>query len=192
MDVLSVVVGCGALLAGAGGVGSFAYWRDTHSSRRKKDRQEEIDLRIGAMCVPVKEDLKNIHSVLEELPVRRAIELKAALHEALEPIRHSLAELATKVEPLWQALVAGAIHNAEVLHHPDPERAELDGLIDHFKANTLTSDEELLFRRYLNAIKNWEPGQDVGFPVYDSEPSAAANLLSMLELVRIYRERGRS
>ena len=143
------------------------------------------------MCVPVKEDLKNIHATLEELPVRRAIELKAALHESLEPVRHSITELTTKVEPLWQALVAGAMHNAEVLHHPHAERAELDALLDHFRENTLTRDEELQLRRFLVQIKNWEKGQELGFPVYDSEPSAAANLLSMLDLVRIYRERGR-
>ena len=117
--------------------------------------------------------------------------MKSVVHEALEPVKHSITELTTKVEPLWQALVQGALHNAEVLHHPDPERAEIDALLDHFKENTLTGDEELQLRRYLVQIKNWEPGQDLGFPVYDSEPSAAANLLSMLDLVRIYRGRGK-
>lgn len=187
MDVLSIVVGACALIGGAGSMGTVAYWREVHRSGRKQDRHEEI----GNHLAPLQSDIRSLKETVEQIPAQRQAEMKATVHEALEPVRHSITELTTKVEPLWQALVAGAIHNAEVLHHPNPERAELDDLIDHFKANTLTRDEELLFRRYLNTIKNWEPGQDVGFPVYDSEPSAAANLLSMLELVRIFRERSK-
>lgn len=187
MDVLSVIVGLGALFGGAGSVATVAYWREVRGVGRKADRHEEIQHHLA----PLQSDVRSLQETVNQIPAQRAAEIRSVVVEALEPIKHSLTELTTKVEPLWQTLVQGAMHNADVLHHPDPERAELDGLIDHFKANTLTREEERLFRRYLYTIKNWEPGQNVGFPVYESEPSAAANLLSMLDLVRIYRERGR-
>lgn len=191
MDVLSIVVGFGALLGGAGGVGAVAYFREVRNSRLKKDHDAAVSTRITEALTPVKTDITGLRSEFDHMTMSWPAQLKAALFEALEPVKGQYTELSTKVEPLWLALVQGAIHNAEVLHHPDPERAELDALLDHFKENILTRDEELQLRRFLVKIKNWESGQDLGFPVYESEPSAAANLLSMLDLVRIYRERSR-
>jgi hypothetical protein len=188
VDVLSIVLGVTAVF---GSGGTVAYWRVTHSDSARNKRKEEIGAQITTAIAPLQSDIHGIRTKLDSDSTHAASVIKAALHDALEPIRDQVSTLNTKIEPLWEALVQGARHNAEVLHHPDPERAELDELLDHFQENTLTFGEELRLRRFLVKIKNWEPGIDLGFPVYESEPSAAANLLSMLDLVRIYRERSR-
>lgn len=186
MDTLSIVLG---IIAALGSAGTVAYYLDTHNSSVSSKRQAEIDARLEHHLHPISTDLADIHVKLEHMNVQQAASQKAAIIEALEPVKEQLTALNTKVDPLWTTLVQNAMHNADVLHHPHPERAELDELLDHFKEDTLTREEERRLRRFLNLIKNWEPGVDIGFPVYESEPSAAANLLGTLDLVRVYRER---
>lgn len=188
MDALSIViavVGCIATIFG--GWGAFAYFRLMQRDTSQINRKAEIAAQLTAALIPVNSDIREMQLRLEQ---RDAL-IKVAIHEAMEPIRDQLSALNTKVDPLWRALEQLAINSANVLHHPDPRRAEIDRLLDHFKDDILTPEEELALRRYLVAIKDWEPGQDLGFPVYQGEPSSAANLLSMLDLVRIYRQEKR-
>lgn len=189
MDIVTILMTAGTAL---GGGGSLFLWLETRGERGVKRREKRHSAEIDKAIAPVKTELVEVHAKLNHMHEHTATQVKAALYEAMEPLRDQLTQLNTKVEPLWIALVQGALHNAEVVHHPDPERAELDALLDHFKDGTITREEENLLKRYLVQIKNWEKGQDIGFPVYESEVSAAANLLAMLDLVRIYRERVQS
>ena len=43
-------------------------------------------------------------------------------------------------------------------------------------------------RHYLEQIKEWEPGQDIGFPVLPAEPTSAAVLLAIMGLNRVRRK----
>lgn len=184
MDWATILLAGGTAL---GGSGSAFLWLETRSDHGRRKRRQEIDNSIGQAISPLQTDLTEIRSKVEHMAPYNAAQLKAAIYEALEPVKDQISILNTKIEPVWKALEQLAINNANVLHHPDPRRAELDELLDHFRDNILTADEEFRLRRYLTRIKNYESGRDIGFPVYEGEPSAAANLLSMLELVRIYR-----
>lgn len=186
MDIVTILMTAGTAI---GGSGSLFLWMETRGERGSKRRKDKRLAEVNDLIEPVKTELTQVHAKLDHMHDHTSSQVKAALYEALEPVKDQLIQLNTKVEPLWTALVQGAMHNAEVLHHPEPARAELDTLLDHFRDNILTPDEELALKRYLVKIKNWEKGQDIGFPVYESEVSAAANLLAMLDLVRIYRER---
>jgi hypothetical protein len=188
VDVLSIVLAVGTAL---GGGGTVFMWADSRGEKAGKKRRLEIQAHVSEAIGPVQKDVSQMHAKLDHLAEHSAIQVKAALYEALEPLKDQIATLNTKIEPLWTSLVQSALHNAEVLHHPDPGRAHMDRLLEHFRDNILTRDEELELRRYLVKIKDWEPGEDLGFPVYETEPSSAANLLSMLDLVRIYRESSR-
>lgn len=189
MDWATILLTAGTAL---GGSGSLFLWLETRGERGSKRRTTKRLAEVNEVIEPVKKELTEVHAKLDHMHDHTSSQVKAALYEALEPVKDQLTQLNTKVEPLWSALVQGALHNAEVLHHPEPARAELDMLLDHFRDNILTAEEELLLKRYLTQIKNWETGQDIGFPVYASEPSAAANLLAMLDLVKLYRKRAKS
>jgi hypothetical protein len=178
VDVAAVVLGVSTAL---GGAGSAFLWLETRGDRGHKKRLEEVETCLG----PVRAEIAALHTKVDHT----GDTVRLAVSDAMEPVNIQITALNTKIEPLWKALVDSAMHNAEVLHHPHLERREIDTLLDHFRDNVLTVDEEGQLRRFLVQIKNWEPGISLGFPVYDGEPSAAANLLSMLELVKIYRGR---
>lgn len=184
MDVLSIALGVSTAL-GAGG--TLAYWYETRSSGARTRRIQEIDNRITEAVAPLTRDVSVVRAKVEHLSEHQQALLRAAISETLEPLRSELVAVQTKIDPLWKALEQVAINNATVLHHPHPRRAAFDTLLDHFQHGTLGPDEERQLRRYLRKVKDYEPGQDLGFPMYDGEASAAANLLALLDLVNTYR-----
>jgi hypothetical protein len=193
VDVLSIVVGASALLGGAGGVGTVAYFREVRNSRKKQDDIEHVKTRIAAAIVPVQAEIASLHIKLDNVPEQRHAELKAALHEAMEPVRDQLAVLNTKVEPLWTALINMGINQTNVLHQPDPLRAEVDRLLELLQdelrgGQRMKANDYLKLRRTLEQIKEWEPGQDLGFPVLPAEPTSAAVLLAIMGLSRVRRK----
>ena len=193
MDVLSIVVGVGALLGGAGGVGTVAYFREVRNSRKKQDDVEHVNARIAAAIVPVQTDISGIHTKLDSMAEHHAAQTAAALHTALEPVRDQLAVLNTKVEPLWAALINMGINQTNVLHQPDPRRAHVDRLLEALQeelrgGNRMPGSDYMELRHYLEQIKEWEPGQDIGFPVLPAEPTSAAVLLAIMGLNRVRRK----
>jgi hypothetical protein len=152
-----------------------------------------VKARIAAAIVPVQAEIASLHIKLDNVPEQRHVELKAALHEAMEPVRDQLAVLNTKVEPLWTALINMGINQTNVLHQPDPRRAEIDGLLEMLQDELrggprMKASDYLKLRRFLGQIKEWEPGQDLGFPVLPAEPTSAAVLLAIMGLSRIRRK----
>ena len=125
---------------------------------------------------------------------RTTLVIKAVMSESLEPIRDQLSTLNTKVEPLWTALINMGINQTNVLHQPDPRRAEVDALLEELQdelmnGHLMSQPDFTRLREFLNKIKSWEPGQEIGFPVLPAEPTSAAILLSVMGLSRQRRSR---
>lgn len=194
MDVLSIVLGLGTAIGG--GSSAFMFY-ETRGNRYRRKRLEEIDVRVAGAVSPMQSDLTGIHTKLDALADTRATETATALHTALLPIREQLAVLQTKIEIPWSVLEQLAVVNAQMIHKPHPEHAEIDALLDAFvayvqDAGPFSADQELHLRHYLTVIKNWRPGQDVGFPVTESDPTRAAILLATMDLTRIRRKQERT
>lgn len=104
-------------------------------------------------------------------------------------VRDTLIEQGVKVNSFWTQFTATmtevAVNQAKILHQPDPRRAHIDHLLEAFMEGTLTADERLDLRKFLVQIRNYDPGgpSTLEFPVYPGEQTAAAILLSTMDLV---------
>jgi hypothetical protein len=167
---------------------AVAAWFSVHITRRshdKDDRKAEIKQAVQEGFHPLDGRILALESQCNNMPVT----IDSLIVRALKPIEAQLVAQDTKIDPVWRALEELAVDMAKNLHHPDPDRAELDTLLDHFMAHTLTDAEDLVLRRYLNTIKTVTAGYNpaLGFTVYDGEPTYAAILLRTMELSRIRR-----
>ena|ERR1700729_963189 len=182
-----IFLGSGTVAAAA------AAWFSVHLTRRshnkddkaiaKAERTIEIAQAVKDGFQPLDNRLLALEATCNQMPVT----IDSLIGRALKPIEAQLVMQNTKIDPVWRALEELAVDMAKNLHHPDPDRADFDMLLDHFMAHTLNADEDLRLRRYLNAVKTWRPGVDLGFTVYDGEPTYAAILLRTMELSRIRR-----
>lgn len=186
MDVLSLVLAGSTAL---GAIGSVAFWRETHSEGIRDKQKAETRAMIDAALASLQLDLQAIHAKMDGDKDREAIVIKAVMSEALEPMKDQLSILNTKVEPLWTALINMGVNQTNVLHQPDPRRAEVDALLEELQdelvnGHLMSQRDYLRLREFLNKIKSWEPGRDIGFPVLPAEPTSAAILLSVMGLSR--------
>jgi hypothetical protein len=163
VDWPTLTVALGTLLAA--GIAYIAL-RDSRSDRKSKQLNDEI-------TVAVQPIVQQLHDL--EIKYKSILDLSVA--SALQPLQSQLAVLETKIDVFWRTI---AVDAAKILHQPDPRRAMIDTLLEHFMEDRLTSEEEFQLRKYLVTIRNWEPGQDVGFPVHPGEQTAAAILLSTM------------
>ena len=174
------------IFLGSGTVAAaVAAWFSVHLTRRghtREDRKAELEQVVQKAVHPIDMRVLALEGQCNNMPVT----IDSLIIRALKPIEAQLGTLNTKIDPVWRALEELAVDMAKNLHHPDPDRADLDSLLDHFMEQTLTDDEDLRLRRYLNAVKKWR-GEDLGFTVYDGEPTYAAILLRTMELSRIRR-----
>jgi hypothetical protein len=187
VDLLSIILAASGSLSA---LGTMAYWLLSRKLGIHKSRQEEMDSRIHVAFAPLHTDLTELHAKFDAFADSRPAAVKVAVQEALEPVKDQLAVLNTKVEPLWKSLEALAISNAQMIHKPHPDHAHIDELLDAYVAfaqgnGPFTVDQELQLRHYLNIIKAWRPGKDVGFPVEVGDPTRAAIVLATMELTRI-------
>jgi hypothetical protein len=190
MDVATVVL---AVSTAIGGGGSMFLWLETRTQSAQKKRADEIDTRLAAALAPVQVNLTALHAKLDGDSERTATVIKVAIAESLLPLRDQLAVLNTKVEPLWTALINMGINQANVLHQPDLRRTEVDGLLEELQEELRGTAEMSLehftrLQHFLNLIKSWEPGEDIGFPVLPAEPTSAAILLAIMGLSRTRRK----
>lgn len=187
MDILSIALGIGTAIGGCGT--AFLYW-ETRGQGAKVRRQSEIDSRIASAVHQVTREVLEIRTRMDSESAHLTTIIKGTMAEQLAPVKDQIRVLDTKIDPLWKALEGIMIDQVRGLHHPDPDRADLDSLLDKVldaqeTGVMLTFEEEQKLRRYLVMIKNWHPGQDLGFTVYPNEPLRAAILLRTLELFRI-------
>lgn len=194
MDVLSLVLATGTAI-GAGT--SVAMWLQARGDRGSKKRHQEIDQRLAKALAPIHSDLQGLHLKFEADSTNSQLMLKSAITEALGPLKDQLSIQNTKIEPLWKALEAMAVAQVQVLHQPDPARAEIDALLESLHTELeggelMASRDYVELRGYLTQIKTWEPGQDLGFPVLAGEPTSAGILLSIMGLQRERRRQERA
>lgn len=123
-------------------------------------------------------------NTLEITSDHAADKLEAMLSRALQPLVTEMAALGSKMDVLWEVQKQAALDAARILHHPLEDRRMIDKLLDAFVDDTLTPEEEIQFRKYLVIIKDWKPGDDVGFPVYQGEQLAASGLLRFLTYIK--------
>lgn len=93
--------------------------------------------------------------------------------------------LETKVDVFWQAVQADMI---KLLHHPYPERAELDRLLDRLQDKTITDGERTRLRELLTAIRDASPASPPPFRIDPAEQVAAVFLLHTMDVHRGSRE----
>jgi hypothetical protein len=106
--------------------------------------------------------------------------IKNIISDKLEPIQKTLSQLEIKIDVFWTNFSRDA---AMILHQPDPDRHHIDVLLESYIDGTITDDEKKELKKFLYIIRNWEPGQDVGFPVHPGEQVAAAVLLRTMDYV---------
>jgi len=113
---------------------------------------------------------------IEDMVKTNSVDLRAAID--------TMTRMGVKVDMYWSTLEALAMNSAKNLHQPDPRRARIDHLLEAFMEGTLTDSERIDLKKYLVAIRNYEPGVTVlEFPVYPGEQTAAAILLSTIDIV---------
>ena len=73
-----------------------------------------------------------------------------------------------------------------MLHHPEPNRARVDYLLDCFREGFITPEESEELKGYLHTIMTWEPagdGAEPPFTLFPGEPTAAALMLATMDHV---------
>jgi len=128
---------------------------------------------FGAVQYVVRSRKKLIEEAVT-MAIHRVVE------ELFDPLDKRVTIVETKMDLFWQKL-AGDM--ARVLHHPEPSRVNIDLLLDDLMDGTMTPEGTTELAGYLRIIRDWEPGQDVGFVVYPGEQVAAAILLHTLDHV---------
>ncbi len=151
-------------------------WLDARSDRHRK----KLDARIAERQAPLDAQVKALEAEFHAALAAQAALIESSINKALAPVASRLDVMETKMDVFWRQV---ALDAAKILHQPNPERAMLDHLLDAFTEDTLTPSEELSLRKELVRIRNWEPGQDLGYPVRDGEQTAAAILLRTMDHV---------
>jgi len=106
--------------------------------------------------------------------------IKNIISDKLAPIGEKLAKLEVKIDVYWTNFSMDA---AKILHQPDPARHHIDVLLEAYMDGTISDAERQELKKFLYIIRNWEPGQEVGFPVHPGEQVAAAILLRTMDYV---------
>lgn len=112
--------------------------------------------------------------------------IDASLHqfadEHLDPIDKRVVVVETKMDSFLQQI---ALDLARVLHHPEESRKHVDGLIDRFVDGTINEQEVEDLKENLKIIRDWEPGFEAPFKIFEGEQVAAAILLHAMDHVSL-------
>jgi hypothetical protein len=171
--LLILVAILGALGTLLGAFATYFTWREQHTDRGKQSVIDTVDNRLHPY------DLRLIP--LEQGMSHSPADTEAAITRALQPVVIKMTDLGTKMDVLWELQLQAAKDAARILHHPEEGRREIDTLLDAFIEDALTPDDEVKLRKFLITIRDWEPGEDVGFPVYQGEQMAAAAILRTMK-----------
>lgn len=100
--------------------------------------------------------------------------------DEMKALTSRVTSLETKMEPFWAAVQADMI---KLLHHPWPERADMDALLDKLDAGTITLAERDELKDILTRIINADPVNPPPFPVDVTERYGAVWLLRSMDVV---------
>jgi hypothetical protein len=175
------------------GVSVYVGWRAHKVSMQDRSAEaagKEITNHIDVSLQPVKDRLLLIEQRTgPTADERNRLIMTGMIHDALNPLSETMTKLGVKVDTLWSQL---AVSMAQILHQPDPARRPVDRLLEALMEGTLSNEERTELRKYLAAIKNWEPGSgeanvELGpdntfsFPVHNGEQVAAGILLLTMD-----------
>lgn len=162
---------------------AYLGWRASRGERHLDQIRELINACINPLV--------NRISLLEQHNIdtiqRNSDATDIAIGKAIQPIESRMAILETKVDVFWKQIAMDA---AKILHQPDPRRARVDALLEAFMEDALSPQEELELRKILLKIRNWEPGQELEFPISDGEQAVAALLLRTMNYAITPRHTG--
>lgn len=167
-------------------------WWISRKDREGQAAAKEITSHIDTALHPVNDRL----ILLEQRTgpdslERNRLQTLGMIREYVDPFVKLQTAMEVKVGTLWDTLPQVM---AQVLHQPDPARRPVDRLLENFLDGTLTNEERIELRKYLVAIKNWEPnsgdvtvevspGRKVTFPVHHGEQAPAAIMLLTMDPV---------
>lgn len=191
MITITVVIGVLGLLCTA--VSVYVAWRSHKVSmqdRSAKASDQSVTTHIDLALQPVKDRLLIIDQRTgPQADERNRLIMSGMIHDALSPLNETMTKLGVKVDTLWSQL---AVSMAQILHQPNPARRPVDRLLEALMEGTLSNEERTELRKYLVAIKNWEPNSGdaeveltpdnvVSFPVHNGEQVAAGILLLTMD-----------
>lgn len=110
--------------------------------------------------------------------------------DRIDDMGRRLTRVETQLEPFWAAVQADLI---KILHHPHPEWAGMDALLDKLnpdKPGTLTRAERGELKAILRQVINGDPRDPAPFPVTTDDRVVAVFLLHTMDLVRSQRPSG--
>jgi hypothetical protein len=172
-DWVNAAEAVGAMLGGGGTFVAYFVWREG----RKDRRRASIDDQIAHAIQPLRSDIDGLSQTMRDHVAQEAGMIQAAVERGLHPVATELAVLKAQVLLYWQGT---ALDSASVIHQPDPRRRHIDDLIDALRDESITPGQLAELRKYLETIRDWEPGQDVGFPVLQGEQASAVQLLNTM------------
>lgn len=153
-------------------------WLNGRSERSDKSRTAHIEQVLTHHFQPVIDRVTSLEARTD--PTAREEAIKNILSRELSPIQKTLTQLEVKIDVYWTNFSMDA---AKILHQPDPARHHIDVLLESFMDGTITDGERQELKKFLYIIRNWEPGQEVGFPIHPGEQVAAAILLRTMDYV---------
>ena len=165
---------------------AYFQWRENHSDRSTAKKNAVIKAVVAAEIKPIADTAAD-HTIrlgqfgehllrIEDMFKEQSTANRKTADEMIE-VRTRLGMIGSAVEQL-------AMNSAKKLHQPDPRRRTIDHLLEAFMEGTLSDTERIDLKKYLIKIRNYEPSQgDIGFPVLPGEETAAAILLSTMDLV---------
>jgi hypothetical protein len=175
---LDIALAVSTIAASASAVWTWWY---TRSDRKSDAIQDQIEEALG----PVMKQVAELSLKLDAHLSTASATTEAAIERSLGPVGRDIAVLKNQVEVFWKQV---GFNMATTLHQPDPARVHVDRLLEKFMAGTLAREEETELYRLLVLIRDWEPGEQLDFPVHPGEPLAAAMLLSVMQYVIPPRE----
>lgn len=185
LTILIAVVGLVATISLA--ILAYVQWRENHSDRagsKLEVKVKEIVLEENQKQDLVLADHTNRLGQADSR-FSRIEELLRDISAQQRTMGESQTRMGVKVDMYWTSLEQMAMNSAKNLHQPDPRRQHVDRLLEAFMEGTLTPEERIELRKVLVTIRNYEPGSGVPleFPVYPGEQTAAAILLSTMDVV---------
>lgn len=198
--MVTIIIAVLGLLCTA--VSVYVAWRSHKMSVQKEHAEStssEITTHIDLSLQPLKDRVLLVEQRVGPSADERArLIMSGMLHDALSPVNENLTKLGVKVDTLWTQL---ATSMAQILHQPDPSRRPVDRLLEALMEGTLSNEERTELRKYLVAIKTWEPNSGdaevelspetkITFPVHNGEQVAAGILLLTMDDNPPYRSAG--
>jgi hypothetical protein len=157
---------------------SYKAYREAHGDRNSIKRDAAVRQAVVSGTAEVTQKLALLDERMTGFHGGFNDKVQSLVERALKPTDIRLAQVETKVDLFKEQL---ALAMAQILHQPDPTRAEVDSLLESFMEGTISPDDLSELRRHLDQIRNWEPGQPSPYPIHPGEQVAAAILLNTMD-----------